>query len=158
MKFDTKALPLLTVSGEAPEQPVLSTKSGLVYEKRLILKQIGDTGKDPNTGEDLTAEDLIDIKTGKLSHANIVEILHLKLLITRSIDPTTVKPRPPTLTSIPSLLTVFQNEWDSMMLETFTLKQQYQQVRQELSHALYQNDAASRVIARLLKERDSARE
>ncbi|CAM0141801.1 hypothetical protein VKS41_004503 [Umbelopsis sp. WA50703] len=124
------------ISGEAPEQPVLSTKSGLVYEKRLILKQIGDTGKDPNTGEDLTAEDLIDIKT----------------------DPTTVKPRPPTLTSIPSLLTVFQNEWDSMMLETFTLKQQYQQVRQELSHALYQNDAASRVIARLLKERDSARE
>ncbi|KAG0289244.1 Pre-mRNA-processing factor 19, partial [Dissophora globulifera] len=123
-------------SGEAPENPVVSKKSGQVYERRLIVKYIEDNGKDPVSGEELSVDDLLDIKT----------------------TPGTVKPRPPTMTSIPSILSVLQNEWDSIMLETFTLKQQYQQVRQELSHSLYQHDAACRVIARLMKERDAARE
>lgn len=69
-----------------------------------------------------------------------------------------MKPRPPALTSIPSLLSVFQNEWDALALETFTLKQHLAQLRQELSTALYNNDAAVRVIARLTKERDEARD
>lgn len=124
------------ISGEAPEQPVVSVKSGNVFEKRLIEKYIADNGKDPINNEEMTVEDLIDIKT----------------------TPETVKPRPPKFSSVPSILSALQNEWDSVMLESFTLKQQYQQVRQELSHALYQNDAATRVIARLKKERDSARE
>ncbi|KAF9298458.1 Pre-mRNA-processing factor 19 [Linnemannia elongata] len=124
------------ISGEAPEHPVVSKKSGQVYERRLIVKYIEDNGKDPVSGEDLSVDDLLDIKS----------------------TPGTVKPRPPAMTSIPSILSVLQNEWDSIMLETFTMKQQYQQVRQELSHALYQHDAACRVIARLMKERDAARE
>ncbi|KAL1934436.1 hypothetical protein VTP01DRAFT_6618 [Rhizomucor pusillus] len=124
------------ISGEAPEQPVVSVKSGNVFEKRLIEKYIADHGKDPVSGEELTLEDLVEIKA----------------------HPQIVRPRPPKLTSVPSILSALQNEWDSVMLESFTLKQQYQQVRQELSHALYQNDAATRVIARLKKERDAARE
>lgn len=69
-----------------------------------------------------------------------------------------MRPRPPTLTSIPSLLAAFQNEWDAVALETYQLKQHLAQTRQELSTALYQHDAAVRVIARLTRERDEARD
>ena len=126
---------LCAISGEAPQAPVASRKSGNVFEKRLIEAHIAEHHTDPVTGEDLSVDDLIELKSPRI-----------------------VTPRPPNLTSIPSLLTAFQNEWDSIVLETFTLKQQLAQTRQELSTALYQNDAATRVIARLTRERDEARE
>lgn len=123
-----------TVSGEAPEEPVVSKKTGTVFEKRLIEKYIEENGKDPITGDELDLEDLLPIKSARV-----------------------VRPRPATLTSIPALLSTFQNEWDSLALETFRLKQQLSQTRDELANALYQHDAAVRVIARLTKERDDAR-
>lgn len=69
-----------------------------------------------------------------------------------------VRPRPPTLTSIPALLSTFQNEWDALALESYTLKQQLSQTRQELSTTLYDLEGAFRVIAKLTQERDEARD
>ncbi|XP_057742767.1 pre-mRNA-processing factor 19-like [Arachis stenosperma] len=123
-----------SISGEVPEDPVVSKKSGLLFEKRLIETHIADYGKCPITGEPLTLDDLVPIKTGKI-----------------------VKPRPVQAASIPGMLGMFQNEWDGLMLSNFALEQQLHTARQELSHALYQHDAACRVIARLKKERDEAR-
>jgi pre-mRNA-processing factor 19 len=72
-------------------------------------------------------------------------------------SPNVVYPRPPQMTSIPAMLSLFQNEWDALALQTYTLQQNLHQARQELSTALYENDAAVRVIAQLTKERDEAR-
>ncbi|KAF2773015.1 WD40 repeat-like protein [Teratosphaeria nubilosa] len=126
---------LCAISGTAPEAPVASRKSGNVFERRLIEAYISENGTDPVNGEELSVDDLIDLKQARQ-----------------------VKPRPPTLTSIPALLSTFQNEWDALVLETFQLKQQLAETRQELSTALYYNDSAQRVIARLQKERDEARD
>ncbi|KAK8113152.1 cell cycle control protein [Apiospora sp. TS-2023a] len=125
---------LCAISGEPAEEPVISKLSGHVFEKRLIEKWIEENGKDPITSDDLTLDDLLPVKTARV-----------------------VRPRPPTLTSIPALLSTFQNEWDAMALESFNLREQLQRTREELSTALYQNDAAVRVIARLSRERDEAR-
>lgn len=66
-------------------------------------------------------------------------------------------PRAPTFTSVPSLLHTLQSEWDACMLECHQLRRQGDELRQELSHALYKEDAAMRVLARLARERDEAR-
>ncbi|KAL7220046.1 hypothetical protein ACSBR2_012998 [Camellia fascicularis] len=123
-----------SISGEVPEEPVVSMKSGLLYEKRLIERHISEYGKCPITGEPLSVDDIVPIKTSKI-----------------------MKPRPVQAASIPGMLGMFQIEWDTLMLSNFALEQQLHTARQELSHALYQHDAACRVIARLKKERDEAR-
>ena len=47
------------ISGNAPEHPVVSTKSGHVFEQSVIEKYIESTGKCPVTSEPLAAEDLL---------------------------------------------------------------------------------------------------
>jgi len=124
-----------SISGQPAVEPVVS-KHGDIFEKRLIVKHIEANGTCPITNEAMTLEDLIPIR---LANANAV------------------KPRQLSATSVPALLQTFQNEWDALMLETYHLKKQLETTRQELSHALYQSDAACRVIARTIKERDAAR-
>ncbi|KIW20981.1 hypothetical protein PV08_01560 [Exophiala spinifera] len=110
------------------------TISGNVYEKRLIEAFISENGTEPTTGAALTTEDLLEIKTQP-----------------------NVTPRPPQMTSVPAMLSMFQNEWDSMALQVYKLQQDLKEARRELSVAMYQQDAARRVIAKIAAERDEAR-
>lgn len=79
------------------------------------------------------------------------------ILFSALADKRAAAPRPVAATSMPGLLGLLQSEWDALMLETFTLRKELDTTRGELSQALYQHDAACRVIARLVKERDAAR-
>lgn len=127
----------ITVTGELAKEPVLSRKSGSIFEKRIVEEYITTSGKDPITDEPCTLDDLVPI---------------------RSTVPDIVPPRPPSQSSIPALLSTFQNEWDSLALEVFALRKQLKQAREELSASLYHYDAAVRVAARATKERDEARQ
>jgi pre-mRNA-processing factor 19 len=107
---------------------------GTIYEKRLIEAYIIENGTDPVTGDVLNTDDLLPLQSDR-----------------------TVHPRPPTQTSIPALLSTFQNEWDALAIETYELKKQLAQTRQELSTALYDYEGALRLLARVTKERDDSR-
>ncbi|GMK58826.1 hypothetical protein CspeluHIS016_0602680 [Cutaneotrichosporon spelunceum] len=123
------------ISGSPPTNPVVSKTSGTVYEKALIERYIEENGTDPISGEALTLDDLVEVKA----------------------KPSTLPPRAATQTSIPALLTALQGEYDSIMLESLEIKKAFQAQRAELANALYREDAATRVIARLMAERDEAR-
>jgi len=124
------------ISGEIPDEPVVSHVSGHIFERRLIEKWIEDKGTDPVNNEPLSIEQVTPIKNAD----------------------TVIRPRAPAWTSIPGILKALQDEWDALMLHQYSLREQLQNTRQELSHTLYQHDAACRVIARLQRETAEAKE
>ena len=82
------------------------------------------------TGVTLDSQDLVALKVAKAS-----------------------APKPLVANNIPGILNLLQSEWDALMLEVFSLRQNLDSTRKELAHALYQHDAACHVIARLIKEK-----
>lgn len=120
-------------TGVLLEYPVVSTKSGHVFEKSQIEKHLDQTGQCPVTGQDLSKDDLIEIK-------------HKPLMNTKIASTNT----------IPVILQRIQNEYDSTVLELFHLKKRLQSVKEETNHSLFQHEASIIVINRLIKERDEA--
>jgi pre-mRNA-processing factor 19 len=113
-------------------EPVVSKKSGHIFEKRTIRKYIQDSGHCPVTGNDLALSDLVDVKANS-----------------------TVKPKAAETSSLTGIISMFQNEWDAHVLEMHLLRKELDSTRTELSHTLYQHDAACRVIAKLLKDQEA---
>lgn len=118
---------ICSLSNETPEEPVISPSSGRIFEKRLIVKHLSQHEKDPISQEKLTPDMLIEIKD----------------------PPSLVIPRPPTINSVPDILKLLKDEWDVTKLDLFNTRQELLETRQKLNDALYQADAAFRVISRL---------
>jgi pre-mRNA-processing factor 19 len=119
------------LSGCALTDPVVCTKTGHIYEKSVITHHINQTGRCPITNIELSLIDIIPLQVSPIS-----------------------KPKPLSSLSVPGLLQSLQEEWNATVLETHTIKKQNDLLKQELSHALYQFDAACRVIAKLVKEKE----
>lgn len=171
---DTDAIP--PVSGTTPTVPVVSAKSGNVYEKALIEKYIGTLQSSDTVWHIHRAHYSLPGSYRPKWHgshhwrridqggADRGESQYVRLLVPNACplnhsiaEPQTLPPRAPTQTSIPSLLTNLQSEFDAIMLESLEVKRSYQDARQELANALYREDAATRALARIMKERDEAR-
>jgi pre-mRNA-processing factor 19 len=55
-------LTFFIVSGQVPKEPVVSTKTGHLFEKELILKFLQENeGLDPFTKQPLSVDDLIPV-------------------------------------------------------------------------------------------------
>jgi pre-mRNA-processing factor 19 len=118
------------LSGIPLQNPVLSKLTGHVFEKDLIETHIDKTGQCPISGTQLTKDDLIEIKSSKF-----------------------IKPREEG-SSMNGILHKLQSEYDNITLDKFRIKKQLEDAKSELAHTLYQHEAASLVICRLIKERD----
>ncbi|GMF06788.1 unnamed protein product [[Candida] boidinii] len=119
-------------TGQPTLHPVVSPKSGKIFDKDLIIEYININGKDPITNEPLDSNELIELNQ----------------------DTEIVTSRPLNTTSIPSLLSIFQNEFNSIVLENFELKKNLNDLRKELSISLYKYDSSIKVISKLMNERD----
>ena len=158
------------VSNEVPEQPVLSPVSGCIYEKRLIIKYLHDSRTDPVNGQPLTEEQLIDVK-GRLFTLPVPPPLTELSSHTVGKTKATIGDQYSCYTEnasrrmgwlhatqlhTPSTVT---NSASRFVDDADELTNRFAFVIEiELSHVMYQHDAACRVIARLNKEVTAARE
>lgn len=149
------ALLQCALSGECPPLDPVVTPSGHICSRRLLLTKLTENGGvDPfdsgGSGNPRTLDesDLVELQlngtggaAGNGASAGAI-----------------VPPRLPTASSLPALLSSVQAEYDALLLELCDARRTLEETRRELSQALYQNDASVRVVARLVMERDGARE
>ncbi|KAI3641669.1 hypothetical protein MIR68_000301 [Amoeboaphelidium protococcarum] len=117
---------LCALSGRVPEEPVVVTSSGLVYERRVIEQYLDENGgKDPHRGQIITKADLLPLAG------------FLQLKDKEQNNNTLAKAIKSKLQQVESL------EHKALII----LDRENQRLKQELATALYRLDASKRVIA-----------
>lgn len=139
------------ISGRVPSNPVVTRSSGVVFEKSLIEAYIDLHHRCPVTGEPLEKDGLLPLYSRSVcggAHSTTPTTPPSSM-----ITPLSNEVRGGELYGqhypIPTLVDRLQEEWKSMQIEQFILRQQLAQTKQELAHALLRNEAACRVVARL---------
>lgn len=128
------------LSGQSPVDDAVATPSGYICSRKLLLAKLSENG----------GVDPFDRSTNPAS-------LDESALVALTAGPAAAPPRAPSSSSLPSLLSALQGEFDAVLLELYDARTALDATRRELSSALYQNDAAVRVVARVARERDEAR-
>ncbi|KAL3805263.1 hypothetical protein ACHAW5_005675 [Stephanodiscus triporus] len=132
------------LTGLSPIADPVVTPSGYVCSRRLLLTKLAENGGiDPFDGSG----------TRQLDESALVELN----TASGGVGVVANLPRPPMATSLPNLLEIIHHEFEAVLLELYDTRMALEEARRELSSALYQNDAAVRVVARLALERDEAR-
>lgn len=137
------------LSGETIEKDVVVTPSGHICRRSLLLKALSENGaKDPFHPDRPLAEDDLIVLQQASSGAALSGIPFATSTTTNN------NKNHMTMTAT---LQQLQSEYDAVVLDLYETRRLLQETRQELTQALYQNDAAVRVVARLALERDQAR-
>jgi pre-mRNA-processing factor 19 len=138
------------ISGEllgTTQEEIVVTPSGHICIKRLLLTKLAENGGlDPFESS---------IRELPLSEDQLVTLAKPPQAAGGAAA---AAPPRPQATSLPNLLHMIQREYDAILLELFDTRKTLEETRRELSQALYQNDAAVRVVARLAQERDAAKQ
>lgn len=130
---------ICTLTQQPTLNPVLSLKSKKIFDSNALRAYIETNHTDPITNE------LIDVNNDVIDISDSITTPNSEAITDAQYS------------SIPTMLTSFQNAWDSLSLELFQLRSELDKTRKELSLSLYKQDAAVNVAVTACKERDEAR-
>ena len=119
------------LTGQVVKHPVI-TPCKHIFERSAIQSHLNNSSFCPVCNQNLNLDDLEELE-----------------IVPVETTPTTLR-----ATSFGSLMTSVQNEWDAIQEELHNLREKLATTQKELALTLYENDAAKRVIARLLAERE----
>ena len=117
------------LTGQIPKHPVVSPQ-GVIFEKEAIQEHLKNSSFCPVKNVPLRFEDLIDIEVTQPTSY-----------------PTAIR-----AASFTDYLNGLTQEWNVVQKELYETRKQLAQCQRELAQALYEKEAAKRVIARLIAE------
>jgi pre-mRNA-processing factor 19 len=124
--------PLQTIiAADGSSSSIVVTPSGHLCQRRLLLQKLAaNGGHDPWDATRPLRED---------------EVIELRCMV----PPVIMAPRSPAK-SVQVTLQHLQQDYDAVLLELFDTRKLLAETREELSQALYQNDAAVRVVWKII--------